>query len=150
MCSSDLDGQLFSAPSISQVGTGLATGLIDGAENNWPSYVTTGHYKLANYYTLTEHTMGPEVLVMSLPAWNSLSADDQHLFVDAARKSSLFMRNLWAGLEQRSWAQAHAAGNEVIDDFDRKPFERAMTAIYARANSDPAARHLVERIRQVP
>ncbi len=53
-----------------QVTTGLATKLIDGAENNWPSYVTTGHYKYAGYYTLTEHTMSPEVLVMSLKAWN--------------------------------------------------------------------------------
>ena len=60
-----------------QVLTGLSTKLIDGAENNWPSYVTTGHYKLARYYTLTEHTMGPEVLVMSLRAWESLSAEDQ-------------------------------------------------------------------------
>ena len=47
-----------------QVLTGLSTKLIDGAENNWPSYVTTNHYKLAPYYTLTEHTMSPEVLVM--------------------------------------------------------------------------------------
>ena len=73
--------------------------LIDGAENNWPSYVTTDHYKVARYYTLTEHTMGPEVLVMSLRAWESLSADDQAIFREAARKSSMFMRELWSGLE---------------------------------------------------
>src|SRR6202158_2261020 len=55
-----------------QVLTGLATKLIDGAENNWPSFVTTDHYKYAGYYTLTEHTMGPEVLIMSRKAWESL------------------------------------------------------------------------------
>ena len=71
-----------------QVLTGLSTRLIDGAENNWPSYVTTNHYKLAPYYTLTEHTMSPEVLVMSLRAWESLSAEDRDVFRDAARKSS--------------------------------------------------------------
>lgn len=60
-----------------QVLTGLATHLIDGAENNWPSFVTTEHYKYAGYYTLTEHTMSPEVLVISLKAWQSLSADDR-------------------------------------------------------------------------
>src|SRR6266496_3302170 len=92
-----------------QVLTGLSTRLIDGAENNWPSYVTTGHYKLAPYYTLTEHTMGPEVLVMSLRAWESLSAEDQQIFRDAARQSSTFMRNLWNGLEERSRQQARAA-----------------------------------------
>ena len=71
-----------------QVLTGLQTKLIDGAENNWPSYVTTGHYKIAPYYTLTEHTMGPEVLVMSMRAWDSLSAEDRVIFREAARESS--------------------------------------------------------------
>jgi TRAP-type C4-dicarboxylate transport system substrate-binding protein len=132
-----------------QVSTGLSTRLIDGAENNWPSYVTTGHYKLAPYYTLTEHTMGPEVLVMSLRAWESLSTEDREIFRDAARKSSMFMRELWGGLEERSRQQARAAGNTIIADFDRKPFETAMGTIYAKAVTDPDLRLLIERIRQV-
>jgi TRAP-type C4-dicarboxylate transport system substrate-binding protein len=132
-----------------QVLTGLSTRLIDGAENNWPSYVTTGHYKLAAYYTLTEHTMGPEVLVMSLKAWESLSGADKEIFRDAARQSSTFMRGLWSGLEERSREQARAAGNTIIADFDRKPFEAAMYDINARAVSDPDLLALIERIRQV-
>lgn len=132
-----------------QVGTGLSTRLIDGAENNWPSYVTTGHYKLAPYYTLTEHTMGPEVLVMSLPAWQGLSGEDKDAFVYAARQSSAFMRNLWNGLEEQSRQQARGAGGVVIADFDRKPFENAMSAIYADVVTDPDLRQLVERIRRV-
>jgi tripartite ATP-independent transporter DctP family solute receptor len=132
-----------------QVLTGLSTGLIDGAENNWPSYVTTNHYKLAPYYTLTEHTMGPEVLVMSLRAWESLSPEDRDIFRDAARKSSSFMRGVWSGLEESSRQQARAAGNTIIADFDRKPFENAMTAIHASAVTDPDSRQLIERIRQV-
>ena len=132
-----------------QVLTGLSTRLIDGAENNWPSYVTTGHYKLAPYYTLTEHTMGPEVLVMSLRAWESLSAEDKEIFRDAARKSGHFMRDLWSGLEERSRQQARAAGNTIVADFDRKPFESAMSTIYAKTVTDPDLRQLIERIRQV-
>jgi TRAP-type C4-dicarboxylate transport system substrate-binding protein len=132
-----------------QVSTGLSTGLIDGAENNWPSYVTTNHYKLAPYYTLTEHTMGPEVLVMSLRAWESLSADDKEIFREAAGKSNIFMRALWTGLEERSRQQARAAGNIVIADFDRKPFEDAMSVIYAKMVTDADTRQLIERIRQV-
>jgi tripartite ATP-independent transporter DctP family solute receptor len=132
-----------------QVSTGLSTKLIDGAENNWPSYVTTGHYKLAPYYTLTEHTMGPEVLVMSVHAWASLSAEDREIFRDAARKSSAFMRELWSGLEERSRQQARAAGNTIVTDFDRKPFENAMSPIYAKMVTDPDLRRLIERIRQV-
>src|SRR6516225_395057 len=132
-----------------QVSTGLSTRLVDGAENNWPSYVTTGHYKLAPYYTLTEHTMGPELLVISPRAWESLSAEDQQIFRDAARKSGVFMRELWSGLEERSRQQARAAGNTIIADFDRKPFEQAMNTIYEKTVSDPGLRQLVERIRKV-
>src|SRR5262245_30960124 len=132
-----------------QVSTGLSTRLIDGAENNWPSYVTTSHYKLAPYYTLTEHTMGPELLVVSPRAWESLSAEDQDIFRDAARKSSAYMRELWHGLEERSRQQARAAGNTIISEFDRTPFEQAMNTIYAKTVTDQGLRQLIERIRQV-
>jgi tripartite ATP-independent transporter DctP family solute receptor len=132
-----------------QVITGLATKLIDGAENNWPSFVTTDHYKFAGYYTLTEHTMSPEVLVMSRKAWESLSADDRKLFREAALQSNLFMRAKWKDLEQRSRRQAEAAGVTIVTDFDRKPFEAAMAGIYAKVRRDPAATKLIERIRNV-
>ena len=116
-----------------QVLTGLATHLIDGAENNWPSFVTTDHYKYAGYYTLTEHTMSPEVLVMSLKAWRSLSADDQQIFREAALRSSQFMREKWRDLEEQSQRKAEAAGVTIVKDIDRKPFEDAMAPIYAKA-----------------
>jgi len=132
-----------------QVLTGLATQLIDGAENNWPSFVTTDHYKHAGYYTLTEHTMSPEVLVMSQKAWQSLSVEDRRIFRDAAIKSSQFMREKWKDLEERSRQQAKAAGVMVVTDFDRKPFEAAMAGIYQKAQRDPAAAALIERIRKV-
>jgi tripartite ATP-independent transporter DctP family solute receptor len=132
-----------------QVLTGLTTKLIDGAENNWPSFVTTDHYKYAGYYTLTEHTMSPEVLVMSQKAWASLSAEDQNIFRDAAIKSSHFMREKWQALEERSREQAKAAGVTIVTDIDRKPFEDAMAGIYAKVQQDPAAAELIDRIRKV-
>jgi tripartite ATP-independent transporter DctP family solute receptor len=132
-----------------QVITGLATKLIDGAENNWPSFVTTDHYKYAGFYTLTEHTMGPEVLVMSQKAWQSLSDEDRKIFRDAAIKSSHFMREKWKEIEERSREQAKSAGVTIVTDLDRKPFEDAMAGIYAKARQDPAATELIERIRQV-
>lgn len=132
-----------------QVSTGLSTGLIDGAENNWPSYVTTDHYKFAGYYTLTEHTMGPEVLIMSRKAWDGLSAEDRAIFRDAAQQSNRFMRGKWAELEQRSRQQAETAGITVVSDVDRKPFEAAMSPLYRKAQKDPAAALLIERIRKV-
>jgi tripartite ATP-independent transporter DctP family solute receptor len=132
-----------------QVLTGLATKLIDGAENNWPSFVTTDHYKYAGFYTLTEHTMSPEVLVMSQKAWQSLSAEDQKIFRESALRSSRFMREKWKDLEEQSRKQAESAGVIIVKDIDRKPFEAAMAAIYEKAQRNPAAAQLIERIRKV-
>jgi tripartite ATP-independent transporter DctP family solute receptor len=131
-----------------QVLTGLATRLIDGAENNWPSFVTTDHYKYAGFYTLTEHTMSPEVLVMSQKAWQSLSVEDQKIFRESALRSSHFMREKWKDLEEQSRKQAENAGVTIVKDFDRKPFEAAMAPIYEKVQRDPAAAQLIERIRK--
>jgi tripartite ATP-independent transporter DctP family solute receptor len=149
---SDMIGALGAQPvelPYGQVLTGLVTKLIDGAENNWPSFVTTDHYKFAGYYTLTEHTMSPEVLVMSQKAWTSLSAEDQKIFREAAMRSSRFMREKWRDLEERSRKQAEAAGVTIISDVDRKPFEAVMAGIHAKADRDPAIAQLIERIRKV-
>jgi tripartite ATP-independent transporter DctP family solute receptor len=132
-----------------QVLTGLATKLIDGAENNWPSYVTTDHYRHAGYYTLTEHLMAPEVLVMSIKAWETLSEPDRKIFKDAAQESNMFMRQRWRALEEKSAKQAEAAGIMVIRNVDRAPFEAAMKTIYAKAAAEPTSARLIERIRQV-
>jgi tripartite ATP-independent transporter DctP family solute receptor len=132
-----------------QVLAGLTTGIIDGAENNWPSYVTTGHFKTARFYTLTEHVMSPEVLIMSRRAWDELSAEDRGIFRDAARESSLFMRQTWSAWEQRSRREAQEVQTVVTADFDRAPFEAAMGGVFAKAALDPEVHDLVERIRQV-
>lgn len=132
-----------------QVLTGLATKLIDGAENNWPSFVTTGHFKYAGYYTLTEHTMSPEVLVMSRKAWESLSPEDQKIFKQAAMESNIFMREQWKALEDKSRREAEAAGIMIVKDFDRKPFEDAMRDIYREAANDPVIAQYVDRIKKL-
>ncbi len=149
---SDMIRALGAAPielPYGQVRTGLATKLIDGAENNWPSFVTTDHYKYAGFYTLTEHTMSPEVLVMSWKAWVSLSDEDRQVFREAAIQSSRFMRERWRDLEDKSRRQAENAGVTIVTGFDRKPFEAAMIPIYEKMRRDPAAANLIERIRKV-
>ena len=135
------------ALAYGQVMTGLSTGIIDGAENNWPSYVTTNHYKVARYYTLTEHTMIPEVLVMSRKAWDALTPDDQKVFREAARESSNYMNLQWRAWEERAREEARSAGNSIIEDVDRRPFEAAMKPIYDEAMRDARVREIVEKIR---
>jgi tripartite ATP-independent transporter DctP family solute receptor len=132
-----------------QVLTALSTNLVDGAENNWPSFVATGHYKIARYYTVTEHTMGPEVLVMSQRAWQELSPEDRTIFRTAARESSKYMRNQWQRWEEQSRRQAEEAGVTIISTIDRKPFEDATRPLRDRLRVDPRFRSLIERIEAV-
>ena len=143
-----LGGEPIELP-YGQVRTGLATKLVDGAENNWPSFVTTDHFRYANFYTLTEHTMSPEVLIMSWKAWASLSPEERVIFREAAMQSSRFMRERWRDLEEKSRQQAEGAGVAIVSDFDRRPFETAMSPIYEKIRRDPAAAALIERIRTV-
>jgi TRAP-type C4-dicarboxylate transport system substrate-binding protein len=132
-----------------QVLTALSAQLVDGAENNWPSFVTTGHYKVAQLYTVTEHTMGPEVLVMSRRAWQELSEPERAIFRAAARESSRYMREQWQSFEQRSKQQALEAGVTVIDNLDRKPFEDATRALREEMRADPRFGALIARIQDV-
>ena len=132
-----------------QVLTGLSTGLIDGAENNWPSYVTTEHYRAAPYYSLTQHTMLPEVLIMSMKAWDGLSPDDRVIFKDVARQSARFMRRQWQAYEDQARNVGESGGVTIVSDIDRAPFIEATKPIYDRVLSDQASRALADKIRQV-
>ena len=70
-----------------EVYTALKTGLVDGAENNWPSYDTSRHFEVAKNYSITEHSMAPEMLLMSKKVWDTLSPADQQMWRDAAKAS---------------------------------------------------------------
>jgi tripartite ATP-independent transporter DctP family solute receptor len=132
-----------------QVLTALQTKLVDGAENNFPSFISAGHYKVARYYTVTQHTMSPEVLIMSQRAWADLSTEDRMIFREAARESSRYMREQWLDWERRSERQAIEAGVTVISKINRKPFEDATKPLRDAMRSDPRYRSLIERIEAV-
>ena len=131
-------GEVFSA---------IQTGVIDGAENNWPSYESTGHYEVAPFYTLTEHLIVPEVLVMSKIAWDKLSADDQAIIRQAARETIPVNRELWAARSKVSEEKVRAAGVAVVDTIDKTPFQDAMGPVYEKHANSPALQDLVARIR---
>ena len=135
--------------AFGQVLTALQTKLIDGAENNWPSYVTTGHYKIARYYTVTRHTMGPEIVIMSPKAWAELSVEDQGIFRNAARESARYMRGQWQDWEVRSEKEAIDTGSTVINTFDRTSFEDATRVLRDTARADPILGPLIGRIEAV-
>jgi tripartite ATP-independent transporter DctP family solute receptor len=82
--------------AYSELYTALDTGVVDGAENNIPSYFTSRHYKVAPNYIFNEHARIPDILLMSARRWNSLTADQQRIIMDAAKSASEFQRELWA------------------------------------------------------
>jgi tripartite ATP-independent transporter DctP family solute receptor len=129
-----------------QIGTAMTASLIDGAENNWPSYVSAGHYKIAPFYSVTEHTMAPEIVIMSRRAWDELTADDRNIFRTAARDSSRYMRDQWLNWEQQSRRQAIEAGVTVIDSVDRQAFVSATRSLRDEMLADPQYGPLIKRI----
>jgi tripartite ATP-independent transporter DctP family solute receptor len=118
------------AMGYDQVFSALQTGVIDGAENNPPSYVFSNHYTAAKYYSLTEHLIIPEVLLFSKKAWSSLSADDQGLIKKFAREAQLEERELWVNYERQAMEKAKAAGCEIIEITDKTPFQKAVKPVW--------------------
>ncbi len=111
--------------SFSELYTSLQTGVVDGAENNPPSYESGKHYEVAKYYTLTEHLMVPEIFVFSKKVWDKLSPLDQQLIRKASALAVEKERELWAAREKKSLEAIKAMGYEVITDIDKEPFIKA-------------------------
>lgn len=129
-----------------EVYSSIQTGVIDGAENNWPSFESSGHFEVAKHYTLNEHLIVPEVLVMSKASWDKLSAEDQAAVRQAAKDSVPVMRDMWKAREKASEEKVRAAGIEVIADIDKKPFIDAMKPVYEKHVTSDKLKDLVARI----
>lgn len=129
-----------------EVYSALQTGVIDAAENNWPSFESSGHYEVAGYYTLNEHLIVPEALVMSKVSWDKLTPEDQALIRQAAKDSVPINRELWAAREKLSEEKVRAAGVQVVDNIDKTPFIEAMVPVYQKHANTPKLQDLVTRI----
>ncbi len=129
-----------------EVYSSIQTGVIDGAENNWPSYESSGHFEVAGYYTLDEHLIVPEVLVMSKASWDKLSAEDQAAVRQAAKDSVPMMREMWQAREKASEDKVRAAGATVVTDIDKQPFIDAMKPVYEKHVTSDKLKDLVARI----
>jgi tripartite ATP-independent transporter DctP family solute receptor len=135
------------AMGYDQVFGALQTGVIDGAENNPPSYVFSNHYTAAKYYSLTEHLIIPEVLMFSKKAWTTLSADDQSLIKKFAREAQLEERELWKKYEQTAMDKAKAAGCEIVEIADKTPFQNAVKPVWDKYG--PKYQDMINRIQGI-
>ncbi|MEH6834157.1 MULTISPECIES: TRAP transporter substrate-binding protein [Falsihalocynthiibacter] len=129
-----------------EVYSSIQTGVIDGAENNWPSYDSSGHFEVAKYYTLDQHLIVPEVLVMAKSSFDILTSEDQALVRQAARDSVPVMRELWIAREKESEARVREAGVEIITDIDKTPFIAAMGPVYEKYVTSPTLQKMVADI----
>jgi tripartite ATP-independent transporter DctP family solute receptor len=135
------------AMGYDQVFSALQTGVVDGAENNPPSYVFSNHYTAAKYYSLTEHLIIPEVLAFSKRIWITLSADDQNLIKKFAREAQLEERELWNKYEQLAMEKAKAAGCEIIEIADKTPFQNAVKPVWDKYG--PKYQDMIKRIQAI-
>jgi tripartite ATP-independent transporter DctP family solute receptor len=129
-----------------EVYTALKTGIIDAAENNYPSYESSRHFEAAQFYSLTEHSMAPEVLVFSKPIWDRLKPEDQAMVRQAAKDSVPHMRKLWDEREAKSRQTVEAGGAKIGQIEDKQAWTDAMKPVYEKFASTPELQSLVQRV----
>ena len=135
------------AMGYDQVFSALQTGVVDGAENNPPSFVFDNHYQVAKYYTLTEHLIVPEILVFSRTTWDTLSKDDQALIKKLAREAQLEERQLWKKVEDEAMAKMKASGIEIVAVEDKAPYQAAVKPVWDKYGAKYS--ELIKRIQAV-
>ncbi len=130
-----------------QVFSALQTGVVDGAENNPPSFVFDNHYQVAKFYTLDEHLIVPEILVMSKKAWDALTPADQVLVKKFGREAQFEERELWVKYEKSAMDKAKAAGITITEIADKKPFQDAVKPVWDKYG--PKYADMIKRIQAV-
>lgn len=122
----------------SQVYSALERKTIDGAENNWPSYESEEHYKVAPYYSVDEHARVPELQLVSESTWNKLSVEDREIIRQCAQESARYERQLWNEREQKSRARLTASGCEVVEltSHEKAVFRQAVSPLYEEFCAD--------------
>ena len=125
----------------------MQTGVVDGAENNYPSYESGQHYRYAKYYSKTGHLMIPEILVFSKKIWDELSKDDQALILKVAKEAQQEERKLWYDREKESLKKMAEAGAIVNEVADKKPFQAAVKPVWDKYGGQHGA--LIQRIQDV-
>ena len=126
----------------------LQTGVIDGAENNWPSYDSSSHYEVAKFYSIDEHTRVPEMIIASKITMDKLSAEDQAIIKKAAQESQAIQVAAWADYEKKSEAKVIAAGSKINKINDQAEFASAMAPLY-QSQLDAAQQEWVAKIKAV-
>jgi tripartite ATP-independent transporter DctP family solute receptor len=132
-----------------QVFTSLQTGVVDGAENNPPSFVFDNHFQVAKFYTVDEHLIVPEMLVFSKKIWDTMSKEDQANLVKFSKEAQQDERKLWAVYEKQAMDKATAAGITItqVSAADKKAFQDAVKPVWDKYG--PKYADMIKRIQDV-
>jgi len=133
--------------SFGELYTALQQGVVDGAENNPPSFYSSRHYEVSKYYTIDEHTSVPDVLIVSTHIWDKLTPKEQNWLQSAATESAEYQKKLWKEASDEALLKVKEAGVEVIYP-DKKLFQNEVQEMYEMYKQDPLKRDLVNRIQQ--
>jgi len=131
--------------AFNELYTAMQTGVVDGAENNPPTYMTQNHYEVAGHYTLTEHLIVPEIFVFSKQVWDTLDVVDQQLIRKASALAVEKERELWAQMEQAALEKLEEHGAEVVTEIDKQPFIEATAPVREKFGQKYA--ELIQRIK---
>jgi tripartite ATP-independent transporter DctP family solute receptor len=130
-----------------QVFNALQTGVVDGAENNMPSFVFDNHYQVAKFYTLDEHLIIPEMVVFSKKTWDTLSKEDQALLIKFGKEAQAEERVLWEKYEKEALDKAKAAGITINEIADKKAFQDAVKPVWDKYG--PKYADMIKRVQAV-
>ena len=126
--------------------TALQQGVVDGAENNPPSFYLTRHYEVCDYYILNEHTAVPDVLLMSEHTWKRLSVQEREWIQKAADESAIYQKELWAASEKEALEAVEKAGVKIIRP-DKTLFSEQVRDLPYSLLQSPELINLYERIK---
>ena len=131
--------------AFSEVQQALKTGVVDGAENNFPSFKNVGHYEVTTHYSLSEHLIIPECICVNTKKFEALSPELQNAVRSAAKGAALFQRAMWAVQSEQARKDVEAAGIAVNEVADKGPFQDAMASVYDNyLAANPDMKALVE------
>ncbi len=116
--------------AFAEVQQALKTGVVDGAENNFPSFKNVGHYEVTTHYSLSEHLIIPECICVNTAKFAALSPEMQTAVRGAAEEAALYQRELWAVQSGQARKDVEAAGIKVNEIADKGPFQEAMVKVY--------------------